>query len=147
MKKKFIAIALAALCLASCGAKEINVSDLAATLKNQLTFSEELTEVGEKVTEKRIGLDEADVVQCVAYKGTNAVADEVVVIKTKDVKKVESKLNEYWDKQIKSYESYRPSEVPKLNNGIIYTVNDTVIFCVSENHDAAQKLRNEYANK
>ena len=64
MKKKFIAIALAALCLASCGAKEINVSDLAATLKNQLTFSEELTEVGEKVTEKRIGLDEADVVQC-----------------------------------------------------------------------------------
>lgn len=140
MKKKFIAIALAALCLASCGAKEVNVSEVANKLKSNLKFSEQLTEVGEKATLKRIDLDEGDVVQCSAYKGTNAVADEVVVVKAKDAKKVESKFNEYWDKQKKSYESYRPSEVPKLNNAVIYTAGDTVIFCVSEDHDAAQKL-------
>ena len=140
MKKKFIAIALAALCLASCGAKEVNVSEVANKLKSNLKFSEQLTEVGEKATLKRIDLDEGDVVQCSAYKGTYAVADEVVVVKAKDAKKVESKFNEYWDKQKKSYESYRPSEVPKLNNAVIYTAGDTVIFCVSEDHDAAQKL-------
>lgn len=147
MKKRIIAIAVAALCLASCGAKEISVTEMAMTLRDNLTFSEELTEVGEKVTEKRIGLDEEDVIQCTAYKGTNAVADEVVVIKAKDAKKVNDKVSEYLDKQIESYKSYRPSEVPKLENAVLYTTGDTVIFCVSEDHDAAGKLINDYINK
>lgn len=148
--KRIISIAAAVimlLSLASCGSKEINTEELAKELVDNLTFAEELNKVDGEITLKRYGIDSDAVQECVSYAGTAAVADEVTVIKANDVSAVSDKLNEHWDSQIKSYTSYRPEEVPKLENAVLYQYNDTVIFVVSEDHDDAQKLIISYTTK
>lgn len=146
--KKLLMTALAAVtitaALTGCGKKEIDVTTLATTLNNEGQFAEQLTEVSAEVTEKRCGIDADLVEMCAAFKGTSAVADEIIVIKSSDAKTVNDKLQEHWDSQIKSYESYLPSEVPKLNDAILYTYDDTVIFCVSEDSAKAQQIIFDY---
>ena len=137
----------AALTIASCGAKEVDVTSLALSLVNEGQYSEQLNEVGTEVTEKRYGLDSDIIEVCSAYKGTNAVTDEVAVFKTTDTDAVNEKVQAYLENQIKSYESYRPSEVPKLNDAVLYTYNDVVIFCVSEDSDKTQQIISEYTEK
>lgn len=146
MKKLLMifAASFAALTIASCGAKDVDVTSLAIALVNEGQYAEQLNEVGTEITEKRYGIDDELIEVCSAYKGTNAVTDEVAVFKTTDPDAVNEKVREYWDNQIKSYESYRPSEVPKLNDAILYTYNDVVIFCVSEDRDKAQQIISEY---
>ena len=143
-----ICLLLAAMLIAtSCGSKKVDVTELALNLVNEGQYAEQLNEVGTEITEKRYGLDSGLIEVCSAYKGTNAVTDEVAVFKTTDTEAVNEKVREYLDNQIKSYESYRPSEVPKLNDAVLYTYNDVVIFCVSEDSDKTQQIISDYTTK
>ena len=135
-----IAVLMLALSLASCGGSEVDVTGLADELLNNAEFSETLTEVSENVVKKRLALEDDEVEMCAAFKGTNAVVDEIIVIKTSDTDAVEEKMQNYLDSQIEQYKSYRADEVPKLENAVIYALNNTVVYCVSEDSDKAMQI-------
>lgn len=138
------AVIVAAITITACGKKNVDVSTLALELLNGGEYAERLNEVSTEVTEKRCGIDDELVEICAAFKGTSAVADEIIVIKTKDTKEVNEKLNAHWESQIESYKDYLPSEVPKLEEAILYVYNDVVIFCVSEDTDKARQIIFDY---
>jgi hypothetical protein len=108
------------------------------------TYAEELSEVSSQITEKRYALTEDDVEEAVGYAGTNAVVDEIAIFKAKDVDAVSEKVSEHIDSQIKTYESYRPDEVSKLDDCIVTVSGDYVIVCVSEDSTGAKKIIDEY---
>ena len=146
MKKTILTVIAAltlTLSLTGCGKKEIDVTKLSSELLNNVQFSETLTEVNETVTKKRLDLDDSEVEMCAAFKGTNAVVDEIIIIKTSDTDAVEEKMQDYLQSQITQYESYRQSEVPKLENAVIYVSNGTVVYCASEDSDKAMQIISE----
>ena len=150
--KKIFAAALAAsmliLSLTGCGNnKEVDATEIAAELLNNASFAETLTEVNEQVTKKRLDLDDDEVSVCAAFKGTSAVVDEIIVIKTSDTEDVEEKVREYVASQTKQYENYRPSEVPKLNDAVISVAGDIVIYCASEDSAKAMQIINDNMSK
>ncbi len=149
MKKIIAAIAALTLMmsLAGCGQKEVDATKVATELLNNASFAETLTEVNEQVTKKRLDLDDDEVIMCAAFKGTSAVVDEIIVIKTTDTKDVEEKLYEYVDSQTEQYENYRPSEVPKLEDSLITVEGDTVIYCASEDSVKAMEIITENTSK
>lgn len=145
MKKIIATVILAALAvcaIASCGKKEIDATALATSLAKEGQFSEALDEVSENVAKKRYSLDEGDADVCISFKGTSAVVDEIAVIKSDDTAKVMDKMNKYKESQVKSYTSYMPSELPKLDDAIIEAFGDTVVYCVSDDADKAREIIN-----
>lgn len=90
-------------------------------------------------------LEEYDIPQDIVvdsiFNRTNmgAAADEVDVIKTTDTALVMEKLKEHIDKQIDKFKS-DPHEHEKLNNAVLITYGDTVIFAVSENSEAVRQI-------
>ncbi len=146
MKKSIIAVLLlsASLSLAGCGAKNINVNELASKLAGEGKFAEELTEVSESVTNKRLALGEGDAAECAAYAGTAAVTDEVMVIKANDTEKVNEAVEKYIENRTETYSSYRPDEVSKLRDAVVQTAGNCVIVCVSEDPALARKIIDEY---
>lgn len=130
--------------LAGCGAKDINTNELASKLANEGKFAEKLSQVSEKMTEKRYAISEEDVEECVSYAGTNAVVDEVAVFKAKNADNVKSKVEDRINAQKESYKSYNPDELPKLDDCVIVTEGDCVILCVSEDSSSAKNIINEY---
>ncbi len=149
MKKTIAALAALTLMLTltGCGQKEIDATKVATELLNNASFAETLTEVSEQVTKKRLDLDDDEVIMCAAFKGTSAVVDEIIVIKTTDTEDVEEKLYEYVDSQTEQYENYRPSEVPKLEDSLITVEGDTVIYCASEDSVKAMEIITESTSK
>lgn len=146
MKKKFLAILSITMCLflASCGAKTIDANELASKLVLEGVFAEQLTQVSSDITEKRYMLTENEVEECVAYSGTKAVVDEVVVFKAKDVDAVKEKVLEHINTQTNSYSSYRPDEVPKLENSVVTVSGDYVIVCISNDSSTAKNIIDQY---
>jgi hypothetical protein len=148
INKKITTVLAMALCVASIAgcssSKEINVTELASALLANGTYAEELSEVSSQITEKRYALTEDDVEEAVGYAGTNAVVDEIAIFKAKDVDAVSEKVSEHIDSQIKTYESYRPDEVSKLDDCIVTVSGDYVIVCVSEDSTGAKKIIDEY---
>ena len=135
---------LTAAALTSCGAKAINVNELASALASEGKFAEQLTEVSADITEKRYGLEDADVEECAAYAGTKAVVDEVAVFKAANVENVKEQVEQHIDAQKDSYSSYRPDEVPKLDDCVVTVSGDYVIVCVSEDSSAAKSIIEQY---
>lgn len=146
MKKKILAvlsITMAAV-LAGCGAKTIDVHEFASSLASEGKFAEQLTEVSSDITEKRYGIEAADVEECAAYAGTKAVVDEVAVFKAANVENVKEQAQKHIETQKDSYSSYRPDEVPKLDDSVVTVSGDYVIVCISEDSSAAKSIIEKY---
>ncbi len=146
MNKRILAVfAVSAMLLSGCGSKyDINTGELASKLANEGSFAEQLTEVSEGITEKRYGLDEADVEECAAYAGTKAVVDEVAVFKAVNVENVTEAVSKHIDAQKETYSSYRPDELPKLESNLVKVMGDYVIVCISEDSAQAEAIISEY---
>lgn len=148
MKKKitvFLSMIICAVSIAGCSsAKNIDIEALAEDLLNNGIYAEELSTVSAQITEKRYALTEDEVEEAVAYAGTNAVVDEIAIFKAKDVESVSNKVAEHIAVQTSTYESYRPSEVSKLEDSVVRVVGDYVILCVSEDSARAEEIIEEY---
>ena len=144
MKKIVTGIAaflVGAMCLAGCGKSvELNVADVADGVLSSVTFNEYLESVSQDIEVKRLGLDESLVEECAAYAGTKAVVDEIAVLKTTDAKKAVEQVEAYVASQKESYASYKPDEIIKLEDCVIKSVGDYVIYVASADNAAAQSV-------
>lgn len=146
MRKKFTVLLVLGVMLlcASCARVEMNVNEVATKIASEGSFSEELSEVSDNITIKRFDMDDELVVDCAGYAGTKAVVDEVAVFKTSDTEKVREKIDEYIENQIKSYISYKPDEVSKLDDAYVAEVGEYVVYCVGD-IDTAKRIVKEFA--
>lgn len=146
MKKIILMITAVIICIAisACGEQTIDIEQLSQQLISEGTFGEELFRISDDIAQKRYGIEDGEVEECISSTGTAAVVDEVTIFKAAKPEIVKEKAEKYIESQKSSYSSYRPDEVPKLNDSIVAMKGSYVIICVSEDSSAAQNIIDEY---
>ena len=148
---KKIALSIFTLCvcaalLAGCsGGKQLSVSasELADQLAQGVTFTDQMSKVEDRMFYAVYDLDQSMVSQAAAYMSTGATAEEIAVITVSDkenVSKVEEAVKARIESQKEGFENYVPEELTKLSDPVIRTVGNTVIVCVSDHNDQAEKI-------
>lgn len=148
--KKAVAMVLT-LCLcaavfAGCsGGKSLSVTpaELADRLAAQVGFSDQMSKVENRTFYALYHVEESMVSQAAAYMSTGATAEEIAVVKatdTKNIAAIEQAMKERVESQKTGFENYVPAELEKLSRPVIKTVGDTVILCISDHNDQAERI-------
>ena len=150
MKRSFIAglfVVIACLMIAGCGgssAKELDIAAFASAAVEKVDFGDELLEVPEGMLSDYYVLPKDKVSASAVYvSGTGATASELAVFKCKDAdatKAVKSAVETRIAEQTASYENYRPDEKFRLENAFVAVEGNYVVFAVSNDNDAVEKL-------
>ena len=81
--------------------------------------------------------------KCIAYAAGGASAEELAVFTVQsdaDAQSVKSLLAERVKERTQAFATYKPDDVPKLENAVIESNGGTVIFCVSGSWKEASAL-------
>lgn len=149
MKRFFsVLLCLLMLCLslAGCGssAKSLDIAQFSQSVIKDIDFGDELLLVPEKIVCDYYTLPENSVSEYAIYvSATSATASEFAVFKCKDedaLKSVKSAVEKRVAEQTESYENYRPDEKFRLDNALIATDSNYLVFAVSNDNAALQKM-------
>lgn len=143
MKKlllSIVVIVLSVSCFSGCSNTEIDADVVSNGILNDVSFAEQLQPTSESIALKRLGINDSDVEECIAYTSTNAVVDEFAVIKALNTESVQSAIEEHISTQKQTYSSYAPNEVAKLDSAIVEIAGDYVIYVVSMDNAAAANI-------
>ena len=137
------------LVLTGCGkneAKDVDPSVLADTLRNAITFQDELEAVDAAAMGRMYEVDEADIEAFKVYTGTGATAEEIAVFKAKDEQaagRIYQAMQTRVENQKAAFENYNPNEMKKLQDPLVRKTGVTVVLCVSDDTPAAEKAVRE----
>lgn len=151
MKRGVLALCLC-LCLTSCTKaeikeKEIDMSELSQRVYLTEAFDEELIMHTDEEAKKISGLTDFDMDEILLYTGSGALSDKILLIKAdkNSIKEITEILKKENESLQKSYASYNPQEVPKLENAVLKALNDnTLIYCVSKDAELIEKELDAY---
>ena len=151
--KRFLALCLVlcSLCgLCGCG-KSIDTAayttGLLEVIKEANAFSEELESLDQETAFmvyrfSDYGLEPESVMNCAVLRSSGATCEEGAVLvweNTEQAEKALSALQDYVEGQIEANESYRPNEIPKLENVMLKQLNNSVVMIVAADMDAVSK--------
>lgn len=152
--KRFLALCLmlCSLCgLCSCG-KSVDTAayttGLLEMVKEANAFSEELETLDQETAFMvyrfaDYGLEQESVLNCAAVRSSGATCEEGVVLvweKAEQAEQALGALQNYVEGQIEANESYRPNEIPKLENVMLKQLNNSVVMIVAADMDAVSKV-------
>ncbi|MGN4931471.1 DUF4358 domain-containing protein [Bacillus cereus group sp. MYBK14-1] len=133
--------------LSGCFGKKDNVNSLSATEIGEkikhVTNLEKMKEGDSKKLQKLYNINTDEVESFVLYTApTNIKADEIAVIKVKDVKNVEGikkKISNRIEKQSKSFKDYLPDEYFLIEKHVLKTKDNYILFAISKDADKVEK--------
>ena len=152
--KRFLAwcLVLCGLCgLCGCG-KSMDTAAYTTGLLEMVqeanAFSEELESLDQETAFMvyrfaDYGLKTESVLNCAVLRSSGATCEEGVVLvweKTEQAEKALGALQDYVEGQIEANESYRPNEIPKLENVVLKQLNNSVVMIVAADMDAVSKV-------
>lgn len=153
MKKLIIALMALVLVFsfAACGGQEKVELDLdaigAEISKAGLFLDTELQPVAAESIAGMVGLDSSLYVSAQYYMGAGATGEEWGLFECADAKSAESlvaQLETHRDDLLSTYESYAPDAVPRIENAVIMSKGQYVVFITAEQYEQAQKLAESY---
>ena len=112
-----------------------------AVAAKQSLFDEALMESSPSRGLSLFGIDSGAVADASYYAATAAVADEILVVKLASGASADAIRSDFTARQeiqAEDYEEYVPSEVPKINNAVIYQNGDILVFCGSKDASAVR---------
>lgn len=153
MKK--IAVLLVAVMLTcmmtACGGEEkvhdFAVEDLAKALRENIEYEDELTQSRDAVFYMIYGVDESLVKSQCSYFSTNATTEEISVVECVDkdaAETVKKAFEERVESQKKTFESYAPQEVDRLDGALITVMGNYAVLCVTSDVDRAMYVIDNY---
>lgn len=126
---------------------EDKTATIAAAIKGAGNFTD-CAEVDSNVAINRLylfgdatTLDTSKIANATFYTNTNSSAEEIAVVECSDASytaKVEEAFNQRKANQIEACKDYLPDEITKLNNAVIFTNGNTVVFIVAPDANAAK---------
>lgn len=139
------AVMSVALTTASCGKiDEIVIEDLSQRYLNSDIFSENLVELDELSAQKMLYINPSDYKEIKVYKGTNAVCDEMVIVKTSSPQSMKNVLSEQLERLKEMYAVYRPQELYKTENALLEVYDGTVVLVVGNSYETALQIYDDY---
>ena len=112
-----------------------------AVASRKSLFDEELMQSSSSRGLSLFGIDSGAVSESSYYAATAAVADELLVVKLAPGTSAASILSDFAARQAiqaDDYSDYVPTEVPKINDAVIYQNGDILVFCVSNDSSAVR---------
>lgn len=150
--KKILSMVFAALfvltVLTGCGkdstTASVDVNKLCQDLQG--TITSEVKEVNADIIASTFWIEADKVDECVAALNSGANAPEVVVLKAKDSKYLDD-VEELFKTRIaersKLFADYNAPEAEKYDNALIKKAGSYMVFCVTDDTDAAEKILKE----
>ena len=150
--KKFVAIVLAlvlGLGLTACGGKNnyaVWNADHAQAILDGGAFSEGLEELDADIAFNLYkladyGLDREKLKEATVHRSAGATCEELAVLifdSEDSASSARDALEDYVQNQIDENTDYRPAEIPKLENARINQREETILFVVANDMEAAQ---------
>ena len=130
--------------LAGCGAQKTPaLSDIEASMKQKVGFKDMVKIDNDKI-QRIYGINSSDIESSFVYiSSSNVKADEVAVIKVKDLNKVsevEDKISKRIEKQSNSFKDYVPDQYDLVQNNLLKNNSKYILFIVSQNKDKYEEI-------
>ena len=139
--------------LAGCGKgkDDVAVSPDVRTLADRLTagleFEDSVSEVSVDTALRYYGISDDQVQDSVSYISTGATSEELAVFEAVtdgDAQNILAAMKNRRDSQIQVYLDYKPDEVDRLDNAVLYVHGKFVVYVVSDDSDKAQSIISGY---
>ena len=117
-----------------------SVEDIAAAIASRGSFKETMTASSSAIGLQRFGISAGSVNAAAYYAGTGAVAEEILVVNTSSPDAVKNAMYGRQAEQKEDYADYVPTEVPKIENAVVYQSGSIVVYCVSEDASAVRGI-------
>lgn len=155
LNKKFVITIIACTItlgsLSGCFGKKENVNSLSATEIGEeiehVTNLEEMKVGDSKKLQKLYNINTDEVESFVLYTAPmNIKADEIAVIKVKDIKNVENiknKISNRVEKKSKSFKDYLPNEYFLIEKHVLKTKDNYILLAISKDADKVEKTFEE----
>ncbi len=142
MLRKFVSSCLVLFCLAGCAggtaADTATAAELSAQIVKDLDLGDHVKEVKERTLNGLLFFDEGDVTDASLYV-SDRLADTVAVFMTDDPDKVMEKTDVYLKTLKAQLETYAPSEVFKVDNGIVLSGEHIVVVIICDDLQTAKE--------
>lgn len=145
--KSFAVIAagvVAAAMLTGCGGTTVDTDALVQSLLNDVSYTQELTQLTEEQVENYITME--DEVEVVMYMGSGSTAEEFAVFTAKDADTaltMKANVEMFLDDQAASFEAYIPEEAKRVEDAVVVQNGNYVVFCVSDDAAKAESVIKE----
>ena len=152
--KKTVAFLLAIVCLAAlltgCGGSKKTMEPRAFVddVLANVNFTDSLNQLSDDVVAQYYGVDSADYTSAIAYGGTAATAEQIVVFEAKDsaaAERILSALQTFVAEKVEAYKSYGPAAAMSLENAPVKIIGNCVVAVVCADSDSALKVVDQYA--
>ena len=152
--KKTVALLLALVCLAAlltgCGGSKKTMEPRAFVddVLSNANFTDSLNQLSDDVVAQYYGVDSADYTSAIAYGGTAATAEQIVVFEAKDsaaAERILAALQAFVAEKIEAYKSYGPAAAMSLENAPVKIIGNYVVAVVCADSDSAIKIVDQYA--
>ncbi len=132
------------------GGREIteSVSEIGEALFTGCSYEDDLQPLGED-TSGRIefvaayyAVTEDNILDAMLYTGSGATPEEICVIKAASgtVNEIEAAMKARVEVLKTDFTDYRPEQMPKLDDAVIYVNGDYAVLCVSADSPAAESV-------
>ena len=122
-----------------------DLDDMANRIKEEVSFEGEVGKTSPETLILTHGINEEAVKYAYGFIGGGATSEEIALFEAnseEDAKHIRESLIAYVDKRIKSFESYIPKEVPKLDSAVVYSDKEFVALVVAaETNDALDLIK------
>ena len=111
-------------------------------------FTDSLNQLSDDVVAQYYGVDSADYTSAIAYGGTAATAEQIVVFEAKDsaaAERILSALQTFVAEKVEAYKSYGPAAAMSLENAPVKIIGNCVVAVVCADSDSALKVVDQYA--
>lgn len=152
--KKSVALLLALVCLAAlltgCGGSKKTMEPRAFVddVLANANFTDSLNQLSDGVIAQYYGVDSADYTSAIAYGGTAATAEQIVVFEAKDsaaAERILAALQTFVAEKVEAYKSYGPAAAMSLENAPVKIIGNYVVAVVCADSDSAVKVVDQYA--
>ena len=122
-----------------------DVAAISSSVLENVKFNDELGEINTRVLVGMYGIDEAIIQNASGYAGGGATAEEIAVFEVKnlvDVATVEDLVYAHIESRKRSFETYIPEEMPKLNRPFVFVSKKLVVVCIADSYgDIESKIK------
>ena len=119
-----------------------SAADLAKQMVDATTFNDEMIQISEDVVPNYYNLPDGVDDYCVYLCPTGATVEEISVFHLADgaVADMRTEIERHVDARTTEYESYRPEEIPKLDNAAIVESKDYIAVIIADDTAPASQV-------
>ena len=123
---------------------QLSAGDIGSSIASRSSlFGETVNPASSSMGLGYFGISGSMVADSAYYKATSAVADELLVVKLAPGASADTVMSCFRSRQAYQedvYSDYVPTEVPKIENAVMYTSGDYCVFCVCEDAGAVRSI-------